>query len=449
MIKNSLRPFEIYGVIIFFVLSIIFCISVDISMAYGFIVSLVAYTLFFIKKGFKWKDLFFMMLKGLRECKILYVLILLIGATVSIWLSSGIVPSMIYYGFKYMAGTNFLFAAFLLISFSAVFMGTAVGTVSTIGVAVLGIGLGFGIPSNVLIGMIVSGAFIADKISPISGLLNLTLSTTNTRYKNVLKSMSVTLIPTFIITSVIYYLLGTRFAGNIDLSSINSLQTSIANSFYVSSYLLSVPVIMVLMSAFGVKIIYSILVSLFVGILISSLVQGFSIVQIIDFIIFGFKINTGSSLDRILISGGVISMIEVLIIVIGAISLSSIIEGTGVIDFFIDKFFKRIESKRELVLKTGLVSSILTTITCDQTMGIVLPSRILFHEYEKLKIKKEILARTISDTGTIIAPLMPWNVNALLIAIVTGSSKGYIPFAVLCYIAPLVTILVSYLDFEL
>ena len=69
-----------------------------------------------------------MMLSGLSECKILYLLILLIGANVSIWLSSGVVPSMIYYGFEYMKEINFLFAAFLITAIGSVFMGTAVGT---------------------------------------------------------------------------------------------------------------------------------------------------------------------------------------------------------------------------------------------------------------------------------------------------------------------------------
>ncbi|MCX7903164.1 MAG: sodium:proton antiporter [Caloramator sp.] len=448
MSKNVLKPIEIYGTLIFFIISIIFCLLVNISMAYGFIISIVSYFLFFSKKGFSWKDLYLMMIKGLSECKILYALILLIGATVSIWLSSGIVPSMIYYGFEYMARANFLLAAFFIISFCALFMGTAVGTISTIGVAILGIGLGFGIPSNILLGAIVSGAFIADKISPISGLLNLTLSTTNTKYKDVLKSMILTLIPTIIITSVIYYVLGRRFAGHIDLPSIKILQSSIKDIFFISPYLLVVPIIMVVMSLLGVKIIYSIITCLFIGISISLFVQHFTLNEVVRFIILGFKNNTGSSLDRILTSGGMISMVEVLFIVMGAISLSSILEGTGVIYFFTDKIFNNIKSRKELILKTGIVSSILTIITCDQTIGIVLPARILSSKYDKLNVKREILARTISDTGTIIAPLMPWNVNALLISIIAGSSKGYIPFAVLCYITPLVTFIISSLNLK-
>lgn len=448
MEKNNLKPIEIYGLLIFFIFSIIFCILADISMVYGFLITLILYILFFIKKGFRWNDMYLMIKKGLSECKILYALILLIGATVSIWLSSGIVPSMIYYGLKYMAKTNFLLSAFLIISLSALFMGTAVGTISTIGVAILGIGLGFGIPSNVLLGAVVSGAFIADKISPISGLFNLTLSMTNTKYKDVLKSMLLTLIPTIIITSIVYYILGRKFTMHIDLSKIKILQDSIKDLFFISPYLLIIPVIMVIMSLLGIKIIYSIIICLLIGIIISTFVQHFTLIQVLSFIVFGFKNVGASSLNKILTSGGIISMVEVVFIVMGAIALSSILEGTGTIYYFTDKFFNNINTKKELILKTGIISSILTIITCDQTIGIVLPAKILSQKYKKLNIQREVLARTISDTGTIIAPLIPWNVNALIISIVAGSSKAYIPFAVLCYITPIVSLIISSINLE-
>jgi len=58
------------------------------------------------------------------------------------------------------------------------------------------------------------------------------------------------------------------------------------------------------------------------------------------------------------------------------------------------------------------------------------------------------LARTISDTGTIIAPLMPWNVNALIIGTVVGVTSGYAIFAVLCYISPIITLIIGSINRE-
>ena len=328
-----------------------------------------------------------MMKKGLGECKILYALILLIGVTVSVWIASGVVPSMIYYGFEYLKEMNFVLAAFLMISICSIFMGTAVGTVSTIGIAILGIGGGLGIPTPVLLGAVVSGAFVADKLSPISGLINLTISTVNIDYRSILKSTLVTLVPTMIISSIIYYALGVKYSTGVDLTRILELQNSLKEGFFISPWLLLMPLLIVIMSSMGVKIIYSILAGL---------------------------------------SGG-------------AIALSSLLEGTGLIEKVMSKIIDTTDNKGSLIINTGIISSTLTVVTCDQTMGIVLPGRLLRHKYDEMHLDRGILARTISDTGTIIAPLMPWNVNALIITVIVGSSIAYQQYAVLCYISPIIT----------
>ncbi len=423
------------------------CVILNISLVYGFLGSIIVASQILMRRGFSYKEIGKMILEGIMECKTLYLLILLIGATVSIWLSSGIVPVMIYYGFQYMKGMNFLFSAFLITSMMSIFMGTAVGTISTIGIALLGIGKGFGVPDEVLLGTIISGAFIADKISPISGLLNLTLSTTKTSYKSVMKSMLYTLVPLYLITALIYYLIGRVYTGNAELSNLLHYQQAIVDGFYVSPWLLLLPLGVVCMSVLGVKIIKTISIGLVGGILISRMLQKMAVVDILHAIFYGYQGSTGSAeLNSILISGGIRSMLEVLLIVIGAISLSSILEKTGMVKPLVSRSISLVKSKGELVFKTGMISSILTIITCDQTVGIILPGRLLKEKYDELGLGQELLARTISDTGTIIAPLFPWNVNALIIGMITGiSAVKYAPYAVLCYVFPLASIVLSYL----
>jgi NhaC family Na+:H+ antiporter len=417
------------------------CVLLNISLIFGFAAGILLCCCIFVYNGFGIAELMGMMRKGLSECKILYALILLIGVTVSIWIASGVVPSMIYYGFEYLKEMNFVLAAFLIISICSIFMGTAVGTVSTIGIAILGIGGGLGIPMPVLLGAVVSGAFIADKLSPISGLINLTISTVNTDYKSMLKSMVVTLLPTMVISSMIYYVLGVKYRVGLDLTKILELQNSLKEGFFISPWLLLMPLLIVIMSMLGVKIIYSIIAGLSGGAVITVALQHLSFVEISRAIMFGYRAATPSQqLNELLISGGVVSMIEVVFIVMGAIALSSLLEGTGLIERVMRKVIEATNNKGSLIINTGIISSILTIVTCDQTMGIVLPGRLLRHKYDELHLKRGILARTISDTGTIIAPLMPWNINALIISVIVGSTIVYQPYAVLCYISPMVTL---------
>lgn len=438
--KNDMKLWHTYAIFVACIILIAVCVLLNVSLIYGFAAGILLCCSIFAYMGFKLTELLEMMKKGLGECKILYVLILLIGVTVSVWIASGVVPSMIYYGFEYLKEMNFVLAAFLIISISSVFMGTAVGTVSTIGIALLGIGRGLGIPTPVLLGAVVSGAFIADKLSPISGLINLTLSTIQTDYKSVLKSMMVTLLPTMLISSIIYYALGVKYSTGLDLTKIFELQNSLKAGFFISPWLLLMPLLIVIMSTLGVKIIYSILAGLSGGAVITVTLQHLSLAEISRAIMFGYNPSTPSQqLNELLISGGVVSMIEVVLIVMGAIALSSLLEGTGLIDKVMSKVINATNNRGSLIINTGIISSILTVVTCDQTMGIVLPGRLMRHKYDELKLNRGILARTISDTGTIIAPLMPWNVNALIITVIVGESIPYQKYAVLCYIAPIIT----------
>lgn len=436
---------QIYTILIACITPIVICALLNISLVYAFLLSVLFALIISLKNGFTIKELKHMILKEINECKSLYVVILLIGATVSVWLSSGVVPSMIFYGLKYMNGMNILFSSFLLIAISSVFMGTAVGTISTIGIAILGIGKGFEIPTGLLVGVIVSGAFLADKISPISGLLNLTLATTETSYKEMVKSSLKTIIPTIIICALIYYLIGTKYSNVSGSKSSIELMQSIKNEFFISPYFILVPVLIVILSIIGIKSIYCMMSGVIMGSIISIVFQNLKLLDLIKYIFLGFSINSNSAvINETLNSGGVVSMISVVIIVMGAIALAAIMQGTGVINYLTKDLIYKIKNKKDLILKTGIISGVLTVITCDQTIGIVVPSRLLKNKYEEIGVDKSILARTISDTGTIIAPLMPWNVNGLIVSLVTGvSCLAYAPFALLCFIAPLMTVIVS------
>jgi len=178
------------------------------------------------------------------------------------------------------------------------------------------------------------------------------------------------------------------------------------------------------------------------GVLISIFLQNKPVVEVIQYIISGYKSTTGiDELDMILSGGGVQPMIEVLLIVAGAVALSSLLEGTNIINPIIASVMDKAKTKISLTARTAAFSGLLTIVTCDQTAGIILLGRLLKKKFEELGIEKIKLARTIQDTGTTIAPLIPWNVNSIIILAITGvSAMQYAPYAVLCYIAPIIAI---------
>ncbi|SKC85240.1 Na+/H+ antiporter NhaC family protein [Maledivibacter halophilus] len=450
MNQNRIPKKDAYIVLIISLIFIVSCILFKFSLVYGFLASVFLAISIFIRRGFSLRELLNMILFGLSECKVIFLLLVLIASTISIWMSSGIVPAMIYYGFEYMKGMNFLFATFIITSIISIFIGSAFGTISTIGIALLGLGKGFGIPSHILLGTIISGAFIADKISPISALLNLTLASTKARYRETIKTMLVTLVPTYILSGIFYFIIGRTYGIAVDISNMDNYKIAIKQSFIISPLLLLLPVLILIMSVWGIKIIPTITTGLLGGFMISLWLQKIKFIDVLKSIFSGYRGATSSAeLNKILVSGGILSMVEVMLIIAGVVALNSLLEGTGIIRPIIDNIISKVKSKSQLIFKTGLISSILTIVTCDQTIGIILPGRLLREKYNEWDINDTVLARTISDTGTIIAPLMPWNVNSIFIFIISGiSAFYYAPYAVLCYISPVVTFITAYFHKE-
>lgn len=442
MDKNLvLNPIGIMVICLIFIIgSIIF----SIPIYYGFLAGIIFTGAVLCKSGYAKKELWTTVISAIKEIKNLLVIILFIGATTSIWLASGVVPTIMYYGFSYMEGVNFLLAAFLIMCAVSLFTGTAVGTLSTVGISLSGIGLGMGIPQSVIVGVLVSGAFIADKISPLSGLVNLGMTTVNKSYKEVFSSMIITLIPTIIVTSAIYYILGlnytTESTGNLIL-----YKEALGEGFNTNPILLILPLTVLTMSIMGLNSIITFSIGILVGALLSMIFQKSDIFFIIKSLIFGYRGRTPSAeLNNLLVSGGMVSMIEAIFIVVGAYLLIKFFEKGNILTPLMDKLIYGIDSRISLIRRTGLISILLTIATCDQTSGIILPGTLLRDKYRDLDLDTAVLARTIFDTGVIVAPLMPWNINSFLIKPIMGIGAGqYAPYAVLCYVCPLVAVLVS------
>lgn len=426
--------------------AISFCIVFKIALYYGFFISVLLSVSIFALNGFSIRSLVQMIVKGISECSSVFIIIQLIGVIIAVWMASGVVPTLIYYGFNYIGDINFLLACFLITAAISMVMGTALGTLSTIGMVLLVIGKGVEIPLPIILGAITSGAFMADKMSPLGSMINLTLKTINVQYKDLASQMLVTLFPTVFITSVIYYLIGLNYKSEIDLVKVVSYQKTIANTFFISPLFLLIPVLIMIMAVIGIKVVPNMTMGLLSALTIGFVFQHLSIMEIINVVIYGYKGNTGmTELDSILRGGGILPMLEVIFIIAGAIALNSIFEGTHFIAPTVNRISSSISSKGSLIAKTGLLSMFFTA-TCDQTVGVLIPGKFLQKKFEELQVSRVILARTVADTGTSIAPLIPWNVNTIFITTITGISVfEYGPYVFLSILSPIVTILCGYI----
>ena len=91
-------------------------------------------------------------LMGMQAVLILYT----VGTLIGCWILSGVVPTMIYYGLNIISPSIFLLATVLICSVVSLSTGTSWGTSGTVGIALMGIGAGLGIPAPMCAGFIIS-----------------------------------------------------------------------------------------------------------------------------------------------------------------------------------------------------------------------------------------------------------------------------------------------------
>lgn len=381
-----------------------------------------------IKESLQW------VWQGIVDAREVYGLIILIGLNVSMWIASGIVPTLIYYGFEIIYGLNFLPVAFLISSILAFFLGTGLGTISTIGIVLFTLGVSINIPGGLLLGTLVSGAYIADRMSPISALANFTMKVLGISFRVYFVKMLKIMIPTMMISLMAYYLIGLNYSGEIQPQDVAYYQEILQEAFIITPLLLMIPLGVLWLSFKKISSGAVLLFGISLGFLAAVLLQGTSLSKAFQYLILGFEAPIDNAFLGTLEIGGALKMVEVVLVVMGGITISKIYEGCGWLTPIIERV--KIGNGRRLQLNTGFLSIILNALTCDQTVGILIPGKYLSKVYEDMALTREDLGVTIANSGTALAPLMPWNVNAIIIYSITGvSALSYGIFAFLNWMA--------------
>ena len=123
--------------------------------------------------GYRWSQIEEMMISGISKAMQAILILCIVGMMIGVWLLSGTIPTMIYYGLKLLSPSIFLVAALLICSITSLATGTSWGTAGTMGLALMGIAHGLGMPPGPTAGAILSGAYFGDKLSPLSDTTNL------------------------------------------------------------------------------------------------------------------------------------------------------------------------------------------------------------------------------------------------------------------------------------
>ncbi|WP_144392725.1 Na+/H+ antiporter NhaC [Pleionea sediminis] len=404
-----------------------------------------------IYQGLKWKDIeegvFHVIHVALPSVSVL----LTVGMIIGVWIASGTVPTIIYYGLKIISPELFLAAAMLICAIVSVSLGTSWGTVGTVGLALMGIGEGFDMPMYWTAGAVVSGAFFGDKISPLSDTTNLAPAVTGTNVFDHIKNMMPTTIPAMLIALVIYLFVGFFVVDteSVSFEKINGITTALDANFAISVWVLLPALVVMVLAIKKYPPIPSLFAGVVVGGLTAAIAQGQDLQSLFSFANNGYSIQSGNEeIDGLLNRGGIQSMMWTISLILIALGFGGALEKTGCLQSIISSIKSKVHSfagTQSAAIGTAFSTNL---VAGDPYLSIALPGRMFAPAYRGMGYSTLNLSRGIEEGGTLMSPLIPWNaggafvITALGLGILEGNFENllYIPLAFACWLAPVIGI---------
>jgi len=393
--------------------------------------------------GYKWDELQDMMVNGVSKAMPAIFILLVIGMIVGTWISSGVIPTMIYYGLSFIHPSFFVPAVAIVTGIVAITLGSSFTSIATIGLAFMVIGEGMGFSPGLIAGAVISGAFFGDKLSPLSDTTNIAPAMADTDLFSHVRHMLWDTIPAFIIAVALYALVGTRTVeGSVDTANIDMILTGIQNSFIIHPLLLLLPVLTIFLM---IKKLPALPTLLFVGIIggiISMVVQGDSLTTMVNTMTNGFHTESGvKAVDSLLNRGGLVSMLNTIGLLTIATALGGLLEGTCIFQALVRPFVSRIKTSSSLIATTIASTFLVAFASGAQFLAIILPTRTFVQTYKDMNIDTKNLSRCVEAAGTVGITLVPWGVPAVFAANMLGvSAEQFIPYIFFAFLVPLINI---------
>ncbi len=403
-----------------------------------------------------YKDIEDMIMQSIGRAMQANVILLVVGSLIGIWIISGIVPTMIYYGLKIINPTIFLPVSCITCCIVALATGSSWSTTGTVGIALIGIGQTLGIPEGMVAGAIISGAYFGDKMSPLSDTTNLAPAMAGTDIFTHIRHMTYTSVPAITLALIGFIILGLFYGGTgASNESIEQVLQVIDKNFNVSIYLFIVPALVIFMVVKKMPALPALIIGIFVGAIFALIFQPellsrmsggeFSFMgaykALVSTAFGGFSIDTGNKLiDSLFNRGGTIGMLNTVWLILMAMIFGGALEGTGMLAVIANSILRFVHSSGSLVGATLVSCLTLNMTACDQFLAIIVPGRMFKKAYDDYGLHPKNLSRALEDSGTVTSVLIPWNTGGAYNSGVLGvSTLTYLPYCFFNILSPLIS----------
>ncbi len=434
----------VFGMAIAIILLGVVLLSYDIHLV---LLSALAFVcLASARLGYCFDDLVECMKRPLGQSMPAMIIFIFIGIIIAAWIFSGTVPALIFYGLKYITPKFFLPVGLLLCSVVSLSIGTSWGTIGTMGLAMMGIGAGMGVPAPITAGMVISGAFFGDKMSPISDTTNLAPAATGTTLHKHIAAMWKTTCPAYLVTLALFTALGLKYRdGTADLGIVAAFSQTLEAAFDLNPVVLLPVAVLLLLNLLRFPAIPGMALGSLIAVAIACAVQGESLRDVLLGLNYGYAKPTGMELvDGLLLRGGIQNMMYTFSLACIAISFGGVMEQVGYLHKIVGVVIARVESDR-LMAPLVIGATTVGTVTMGEVyLSIVVAGKLFQKAFRERGLKPEMLSRLLEEGGTLTQVFVPWSTSGVFILATLGvSAAEYWKYAFLNYINPLLSIVLA------
>ena len=388
------------------------------------------------------------------------IILLIIGALSGVWMISGVVPTLIYYGMQIIHPDFFLTSTCVICALVSIMTGSSWTTIATIGIALLGIGKAQGFEEGWIAGAIISGAYFGDKVSPLSDTTVLAASVTDTPLFRHIRYMMITTIPSLVITLVIFTVMG--FACETSgTEQIAEFTASLNARFHITPWLLIVPVVTGILIARKVPSIITLFLSTLLAATFAIIFQPELLHEISgnNDLFEGTMMSLYDStslqsdsamLTELIATRGMAGMMNTIWLIICAMCFGGAMTASGMLGSITSVFVRFMKNTVSVVASTVGSGIFLNLATADQYISIILTGNMFSNIYEKKGYESRLLSRTTEDAVTVTSALIPWNTCGMTQAtILSVPTLTYLPYCFFNLISPLMSILVAAIGYKI
>lgn len=391
-----------------------------------------------------WEDIHIGLEDGVKTGIVPIFIFLLIGALISSWIAAGIIPAMMITGFKLVNINFFIPSTFLVCAIIGTSIGSAFTTASTVGLALMGMGITLGFNPALVAGAIISGAVFGDKMSPLSDSTNLSAAIAGADLFKHIRNMMWTTLPALTISTLLFFWFGRNISTSGTTDTIEQLTVTLNQHFSIGWWSAMPLIFMLGCSLLKVPAIATLLSNIMISFTLFLIQKPQTkLSELASIIENGFVSQTGvKDLDILLSRGGLASMLGSISLIILTLALGGMLMHFGIIDALMKPLTTKLVGTASLVIAT-VIGGIMTNIMIgEQYLAIILPGKAIKPSFDKSNLDPVVLSRALEDSGAVLNALIPWGVTGVFMANTLGvATLSYLPFSFFNLLCPILSIL--------